>query len=136
MSISDRPRLAPAATMALVRVAMVVGTLALGGVVWLLHRNGGVHTTVTPARMRAYRDAAMVVWVAASLALGTLALLRQRVLDDARERTYTLLSWAVGELVAIVGGVFYLLGDQPRFYTLGLIFFAVALVISPLRRNE
>lgn len=136
MSTADRPRLAPGATMALVRVAMVVGTVALGGVVWLLRRNGSVRVEITPSRMRAYRDAAMVVWVAGSVALGALTLLRQRVLEDARERAYTVLSWAVGELVAIVGALFYLLSDRSRFFTLGLIFFAVALILSPLRRTE
>lgn len=136
MSVSERPRLAPAATMALVRVAMVVGTLALGGVVWWLLRKSVVHVVITRARMRAYRDAAMVVWVLGSVALGALVLLRQRVLDDARERAYTVLSWAVGELVAVVGALFWLLGEQPRFFTLGLIFFAVALLLAPLRRTD
>ncbi len=136
MSVSDRPRLAPGATMALVRVAMVIGTLAFGGIVWLLYRNGGTRADVTPARLRAYRDAAMIVWIVASIALGALALARQRVLDDARERTYTVLSWAVGELVAVAGAIFYLLSARPRFYTLGLLFFVVALLVSPLRRTD
>lgn len=136
MSAAARGRLAPATTMALVRVGMALGTVAFGGVVWLLQRQGRVHVDVTPARLRMYRDAAMVVWVAASVALGALTIVRQRVIDDARERTLTVVAWTVGELVAILGGVFYLLSDRSRFYTLGLLFFAVALLISPLRRTD
>lgn len=136
MSVANRTRLAPATVMALVRAAMVLGTVAFGGIVWLLQRQGRVHVAVTSPRLRAYRDAAMVVWVAASVALGTLTIVRQRVLEEARERTLTVLAWTVGELVAVLGAVFYLLSDRLRFYALGLIFLAVALLISPLRRME
>ena len=136
MSAANRPRRGPATVMALVRVGMVLGTIAFGAIVWLLHRQGRVHVAVTPARLRAYRDAAMVVWIAASVVLGTLTIVRQRVLEDARERTLTVLAWTVGELVAVLGAAFYLLSDRLRFYTLGLLFFAVALLISPLRRME
>lgn len=134
MSPTAEPRVQPAVALRLVRLAMVVGTLGFGAVVWVLFRQNVMHPELTAPRARLYRDLAIAAWVAGSIGLGTVLLLRQRLTDELRDPTYAVIGWAIGEAVAIVGGVFYLLTDLAQFYVLGLIFFGAALLMVPVRR--
>ncbi len=113
---------------------MVAGTLAFGAVIWVLFWKNIIHPELTAQRARLYRNVAVVAWVAGSIGLTAVLLRRQRLTDETHDATYAVIGWAIGEAVAVLGGVFYLLTDVPQFYVLGLVFFGAALLMTPLRR--
>ncbi len=135
MTPTGRPRLEPMVALRLVRLAMVVGTLAFGGVVWVLYRKSVLHPELTAPRARLFRNLAIVIWIAGSIGLGTVLLVRQRLAGELRDVTWAVGGWSIGEAVAILGGVFYLLTGIAQFYVLGLVFFGATLLLTPVRRE-
>lgn len=124
---------APAALhLAVIRLAMLVGVLLFGGIIWFLRREG----SVTPLDAGAAEGARLiaVVWLVGSIAgLVAMLALSNRNIAEARRRTLSILAWALGEGAALAGGVVYLMAGDARWYLGGLFVLLASFVLFPAR---
>ena len=128
---SSAGRVAP---LALIRIALLAGVLLFGAVVWWLHRTGQAQAADADT-LHTIRQVGSVVWLAAVLAEVVLFAIRLRggTRDVAAQRSQRLMAWAAGESVALLGGVYYLLSNDPQWYAYGLVFFVLVLLSFPAR---
>ena len=119
-------------TLGLIRIALLVGVLALGGIVWHLRRSGDTGYLVDP---RALRVAGQAVW--GVMTLGTLALflLAGRAKPE-RRGSFSVVAWALGEATAIYGGLFWLLLGDSQWYLYGVACLLMTYFIFPIRFNR
>ncbi|MEJ7810361.1 MAG: hypothetical protein WKG32_08100 [Gemmatimonadaceae bacterium] len=124
-----------AATLAVIRIALLMGVIMFGAVTYFLHRGGG-WTPAPRETLALLRTFLVVVWAGA---LAALLFLRSRltgVTDAARRRTLLTIAWAVSESVALFGGVYYFLSDDPRWFLSGVFFMLAAFMIFPGRARR
>lgn len=131
----DGPRPASPATLGVVRLGILLGVLAFGGVVWHLQRQpdwapaGGLD-----------RDllfyAALGIWTVAAAGVTLVRARWRREPDPGRRTTLLIVGWALGELPAIWGAVYYLLTGDPQRYFTGLMFLVVSFLLLPVRTPE
>ena len=114
-------------TLGLIRIALLVGVLALGGIVWHLRRSGDTGYLVNP---RALRVAGQAVW--GTMTLGTLALF----LVAGRRGSLSVIAWALGEATAIYGGLFWLLLGDSQWYLYGVACLLLTYFIFPVRNTR
>lgn len=119
----------------LIRGAMLIGVLLFGGVTWYVRRDG------SPPELS--RDTlTTLLWVGRGtwLVSMTTCLALFGMLRNARsQKRITALSitgWAAGEAVAIVGGVIWFLTGISKWYSAGLVYFVLALLAFPLKRQS
>jgi len=128
----SRPSPPSAATLGVIRLAILLGVLAFGAVVWYLQRR----PEWSPAP-GLDRDTIFYVGIAVwGISAAGLVLLRARWLRETDPRRRTLLmvaAWAVGEVPAFWGGVYFLLTGDPQRYFTGLMFLVVAFLLLPVR---
>lgn len=99
----------------------------------MLQRTPG-WTPTSAANIETLQRLALAFWAVALAGVAILFVRSRQVADPARQSTYSVLSWALGEMVALYGGVIYFLAGDPRAYLLGLAFLALALGIFPAPR--
>ena len=126
------PAPAAARTLALIRIALLVGVLAFGGIVWYLRRSGDATYAVDP---HALRVAGQAVW--GLMTLGTLGLFvaagRAR---PERRGMFSVVAWALGEATAIYGGLFWLLLGKSQWYVYGVACLLLTYFIFPVRNGR
>ena len=116
-------------TLGLIRIAMLVGVLVFGGVVWYLRRSGDQSYTVNP---RGLRVAGQAIW--GLVTLGTLVLfLTAARASPERRTTYSVMAWALGLATALYGGLFWLLLGDPQWYLYGGVCLLLTYFIFPIR---
>jgi hypothetical protein len=128
------PAPAPAATrtLALIRIALLVGVLAFGGIVWYLRRSGDTSYNVDP---RALRVAGQAVW--GLMTLGTLGLfVAAGRTPPERRGMFSVIAWALGEATAIYGGLFWLLLGNSQWYLYGVACLLLTYFIFPVRNGR
>jgi hypothetical protein len=119
-------------TLALIRIALLVGVLAFGGIVWYLRRSGDVSYGVNPRGLRA---AGQAVW--GLMTLGTLGLfLAAGRTSPERRGTFSVIAWALGEATAIYGGLFWMLLGDPQWYLYGVACLLLTYFIFPVRNTR
>src|SRR5688572_9686590 len=89
-------------TLALIRIALLVGVLVLGVVVWFLRRSDASSYSVDP---RGLRLAGQAVWGLATIGVLVLFLAVGRAPAE-RRATFSVIAWALGESTAVYGGLF------------------------------
>ena len=116
-------------TLGLIRIALLVGVLAFGGIVWYLRRSGDTEYLVNP---RALRVAGQAVW--GLVTLGTLGLfLAAGRASPERRASLSVIAWALGEATAIYGGLFWLLLGDSQWYLYGVACLLLTYFIFPIR---
>ena len=116
-------------TLGLIRIAMLVGVLVFGGVVWYLRRSGDQSYMVNP---RGLRVAGQAIW--GLVTLGTLVLfLTAARASPERRATYGVMAWALGLATALYGGLFWLLLGDPQWYLYGGVCLLLTYFIFPIR---
>lgn len=116
-------------TLGIIRIALLVGVLVFGAVVWFLRRSDGTAFSVDP---RGLRLAGQAVWGAATL--GTLALfLAAGRASPERRATFAVIAWALGESTAIYGGLFWMILGDPQWYLYGVACLLLTYFIFPIR---
>lgn len=119
-------------TLGLIRIALLVGVLVFGGVVWYLRRTGDRAYGVDP---RGLRRAGQAVWGLATL--GTLGLfLAAGRASPERRATFAVVAWALGESTAIYGGLFWMLLGDPQWYLYGVACLLLTYFIFPIRTTR
>jgi len=84
-------------TLALIRIALLVGVLVFGAIIWYLQRSGWESVAVDP---RGLRVAGQAVW--GLMTLGTLGLfLAAGRASPERRAAFSVVAWALGEATAI-----------------------------------
>lgn len=129
MATRQLPR---AATLRIIRVALLTGVLIFGGIAYYLtrQRGGGLGE---PEGAGALQIANIVILVFA--AVGILFVQRRHAAerDPARRSTLNITAWAMGEAVALMGGVHFMLIGNPVPYLVGLMTMLAAFVVVPIR---
>jgi hypothetical protein len=114
-----------------IRFAMLLGVLLFGGVVMALRQSESAPEGSTED-FAALLTIGRVLW---GLAIAGTAFLWFKA-RDASERTRTSWSigaWALGEMVALLGGVVWMLTGSPAWYVPGLLFLVLTFMAFPGR---
>ena len=121
----------PANPLPLIGIALWLGAVAFGGVVWFIHRAGTFPVRAPQAPLTYAQLGVSVAAVVLALALrGDI-----RRMDDGPERRSKILSvWACGNGAALFGAVLFLLSNETQSYALGLLAMLTTFVLVPLRR--
>lgn len=128
MATRQLPR---AATLRIIRVALLTGVLVFGGIAYYLtqQRGGGLGPE--------HADTLQVVNIAllVGVAIGIMIVQRRHAAegDPARRTTLNILAWALGEAVALIGGVHFLLVGNPVPYLVGLMMMLASFIVVPIR---
>jgi len=116
-------------TLGLIRIALLVGVLAFGGIVWYLRRTGDASYAINP---RALRVAGQAIW--GLMTLGTLGLfVAAGRASPERRATFSVIAWALGESTAIYGGLFWMLLGDSQWYLYGVACLLLTYFIFPIR---
>ena len=119
-------------TLALIRIALLVGALVFGGAVWFMRRSGDASYPVDPHGLRV---AGQAVW--AIMTLGTLGLFLAAGRASAERRAaFSVIAWALGEATAIYGGLFWLLLGDMQWYLYGVSCLLLTYFIFPVRNTR
>jgi hypothetical protein len=119
-------------TLGLIRIALLVGVLVFGGVVWYLRRTEATSYSVDP---RGLRLAGQAVWAVATF--GVLALFLAAARASAQRRAMLgVIAWALGESTALYGGLFWLALGDPQWYLYGVACLLLTYFIFPIRGSR
>lgn len=119
-------------TLALIRIALLVGVLVFGGIVWYLQRSNDLTYSVDP---RGLRVAGQAVW--GLMTLGTLGLfLAAGRATPERRATFSVIAWALGEATAIYGGLFWMMLGDSQWYLYGVACLLLTYFIFPIRNTR
>ena len=113
-----------------IRLAMLGGVLLFGGVSWFLTRTPD-WTPPAPEVAGQLTTIARIVWVIAGVALTILFLKFRDATDAARASSVAILSWALGETLALLGGVVFFLTAAAGWYIAGVVALTLTFVAFP-----
>ena len=119
-------------TLALIRIALLVGVLVFGAIIWYLQRSGWESIAVDP---RGLRVAGQAVW--GLMTLGTLGLfLAAGRASPERRAAFSVVAWALGEATAIYGGLFWMMLGDRQWYLYGVACLLLTYFIFPIRNTR
>ena len=119
-------------TLGLIRIALLAGVLAFGGIVWFLRRSSDPSYGVNPHGLRV---AGQAVW--GLMTVGTLTLFVTAGRSGPERRaTFSVIAWALGEATAIYGGLFWMLLGDPQWYLYGVACLLLTYFIFPIRSTR
>lgn len=120
----------PVSQYRVIRTALVSGVVLFGLVIWYL---SGQRTADAPdpAVFRVLLLAFGAVAVGGLVAVAVVRSAQSNATTIAREGTLALVGWAIGESIALFGGVIYLLTSQPALYLVGVMIFLATLLMVP-----
>ena len=123
------------AALALIRIALLFGVLMFGATTLYIQRRGTF--VAAPAdSLETLRTVGIVLWL---LAIGAVVFLRlrgTRIAGRPEDSSGSIIGWAIGEAVALFGGVHYFLSGRPEWYLNGVLFLVATFVIFPIRRER
>jgi hypothetical protein len=114
----------------IIRTALVTGVVLFGLIVWYLSGQ----RTIEPLEAGVVRALQLAFGGLALGGLTAVAVVRSaqsKAKTVAQQGTLAVVGWAVGEGIALFGGVIYLLTTQPALYLVGLVVFLATLVMVP-----
>lgn len=134
MSAPGPSRPASPAALGVVRLGILGGVLAFGAVAWYITHQPG--WSPRPVDRDPFFYAALAIWAVATAGLLLLRRRWQRETDPARRTPLLFVGWALGEVPAVWGGIFYLLTGEPQRYLTGLLFLVMAFLLLPVRAPD
>ncbi|MGQ0646334.1 MAG: hypothetical protein ACT4P7_02115 [Gemmatimonadaceae bacterium] len=111
---------------------MLIGVLLFGGVVYYV-RQSQAPPGVAPDDARALLWIGRAIWGLAIIGCAILFQVIQRGGVPGKVRSYRIVAWALGEMVALYGGVIWFLTGTPSWYVPGLVFLLLAFLAFPVR---
>jgi hypothetical protein len=123
----------PASTLAIIRIALLIGVLMFGAVSYLVQR-GETWAAAAPDLLATLRVGMLATWVVAILLL---LVLRARLtrLTEVAGRSVLIIAWAIGEGAALFGGVYYFLSGSAQWFIIGLFVMLASFILFPIRRG-
>lgn len=109
---------------------MMGGVLLFGGVSWFLHQTPD-WTPADPAVTAKLGTMGGIVGVIATLGLVFLYTRFRDAPSPAQASTFAILAWALGESVALFGGVVFFLTAAPTWYIVGVLLLTLTFVAFP-----
>jgi hypothetical protein len=109
---------------------MMGGVLLFGGVSWFLTQSSD-WTAPEPGVGEQLTRIARIAWIVVGVALVVMFLKFRRPADVPRASSVAILAWAVGETLALLGGVVYFLTAIPGWYIAGVIVLTLTFVAFP-----
>jgi hypothetical protein len=125
----------PSRQLFIIRVALVVGVAVFAALAMYQRMRGTM--TAAPLAMESLGALRYALWGLSAAAVLAAIFLRSRMesATPALRRAMTIIGWAFGEGVALLGTVQYYLGaDVARMQT-GLVIFATTLILLPVPRE-
>ncbi len=113
-----------------IRLAMMGGVLLFGGVSWFLHRTPD-WTPADPAVVAQLATVGRVMWLVAGIGLVILFFRFRDAANPGQASTLAILAWALGESVALFGGVVFFLTAAAAWYVAGVVALTIAFVAFP-----
>jgi hypothetical protein len=122
----------PAARLPLIRIALFAAPLVFGVIALVMRGTAGI--TLEPEALGPIRLVAYLLFPAM---LTLILTLRMMSAGKTQEQRFSLCvsGWAAAESVALMGGVFMLLGGEPWPWVAGLAFIAVSWQLLPAVDN-
>lgn len=120
--------------MLLIRLAMLGGVLMFGAITWFIRRDGGA-PTFDPAGANTLLWGARAVWGASMATCLVLFFALRNARRPAQVKTLSLIGWAAGEAVALMGGVVWFLTGNTQWYSFGLVYLVLAFLAFPAPRE-
>lgn len=120
-----------AATLRIIRVALLSGVLMFGGVAYYLTQQQGRGLGPENADMLQIVNIVILVGAAAGVMMVQRRHAAER--DPAKRQTLNIVAWAMGEATALFGGVHFLLVGNPIPYLVGLVMMIATFVVVPIR---
>ena len=118
-----------------IRLAMMGGVLLFGGVSWFL-TNTPDWSAPEPGLADQLKRVATIAWVVVGAALIVIFLRFRDSSNPARASSIAIMAWALGETLALLGGVIFFLTSLSGWYIAGVIALTLTFVAfpAPLRR--
>ena len=119
--------------LAIIRIALLLGVLLLGATILFIQRRGT--WSAAPAEsLETLRMIGTGLWIVAIIAVIWLRLRGTGRASRSSGRDASIIGWAIGEAVALFGGVYYLMSGRHTWYIYGLLFLVLTFVIFPIAR--
>lgn len=119
----------------LIRVALLSGVLLFGAVVFFMRRSGDPLPNV-PAQAESLAWIGRGLWMVASIGTFLLWRARQQAESVAKKQQWSIIGYAMGESVALFGGVVWYLTGTPVWYVPGVLFLAALFFVFPARLSD
>jgi FtsH-binding integral membrane protein len=133
--MSADPRTPDRGRLALIRIALLVGVLTFGGLIYYQHSRPGWAPNAA-VNTRTLRLTMQIVWIVGIAGVFVLFTLVRKVRDRAKYAQFSIIGWSIGEAIALLGAVFYYMTDDPRSYVLGLAAMMMTFFVFPVVRAE
>jgi hypothetical protein len=113
-----------------IRIAMMLGVLLFGGVAWFISRAPDWKAPA-PELLDQLGTIARVAWIAIGSALVFIFFRFRDSTNPSRASTVSILSWTLGETLALFGGVILFLTAFSGWYGAGVTALALTFVAFP-----
>ena len=113
-----------------IRLAMMGGVLLFGGVSWFL-TNTPDWSAPEPGIAEQLKRVATIAWVVVGAALLVIFLKFRDSSNPARASSVAIMAWALGETLALLGGVIFFLTSMSGWYIAGVIALTLTFVAFP-----
>lgn len=116
----------------MIRLAFFNGIALFGAVIYFIHNYSD---NPPSADMSMLRIPIMVIMAGS---VGGILFARSRLnraTTAAEASTMSLIGWAFGELPALLGGMYYLMTNDPRFYAVGFFLLLASFILVPIRTD-
>ncbi|MCC6772221.1 MAG: hypothetical protein IT360_13595 [Gemmatimonadaceae bacterium] len=118
----------------LIRLALLAGVLMFGGVTWYIRREGA-GPGLDPETLRTLLWVGRGTWILSMATCVSLFGMLRNARSQARIGALSLVGWAAGEAVAMVGGVIWFLTGITQWYSAGLVYLVLTFLAFPARRE-
>lgn len=118
----------------LIRLALLAGVLLFGGVTWYIRREGPRPEMATDT-LHTLLWVGRGTWILSMATCVSLFGMIRNARSEARIGALSLMGWAAGEAVALVGGVIWFLTGISQWYSAGLVYLVLTLLAFPARRE-
>jgi F0F1-type ATP synthase membrane subunit c/vacuolar-type H+-ATPase subunit K len=119
----------------LVRIALILGVSVFAAFTAVQRMQGMIPDATDPATLRTLQTIRYAGWAYSAFALAWAFFFRARVesaMNEPQIRTALLVGWAPAEAAALLGVVQYFLGAPLAAMAVGLLTFAVVLLLLPI----
>jgi hypothetical protein len=120
------------ARLSLIRIALLAGVLLFGGVTYYLHSRPGWEPNgdIDAGMLRLVMQ---IVWVLGIGGVVALYLVARRIRDRDKVIKISIVAWALGEAIALTGGMLYFVTNEPRGFLLGLGAMVLTFLVFPVQ---